>query len=612
MANNPYVNKVVSDSQTLIDLTSDTVAPADVRAGVTFHDMSGAACVGTASGGSEPMPLRVYVSDSSDDVAQYTMTPVAIVNVDDELVPSRTTLTFSTPDIYSVGVSSIQCSNTWCIAEVINATDGTSSMNLDLNNYDISSGSHGITEVTLVGYWIDAANSIVKCRYNIYLGGEENVVDVPGLIRSIALVSGTTYAVTYGGDNTVGTVNVTLTDGDDGSEEGFKSFTLGIGAATGVTQNQKMQTTFVQDDWGTGLSFKQHDMLYENADTRHYRNSQDANRAGVVTSSKISAVAGAINSKIGTSDYMTLDEMPAKIAGIKSFNWSQCSGVSFHGGKISGTPDLSGIDTSGFTDMSFMFYQCSGLTALDVSDFDTSNVTNMGVMFSSCSGLRTLDVTGFDTAKVTNMNGMFSLCSGLTSIDVTKFDTSKVTDMGSMFQGCSGLTSIDVSEFDTSEVLYMNAMFQGCTGATSIDVSKVDTSKVQNMTNMFYACSSLTSLDLSAFDTPCLTSMGYMFQQCTNLTSINMSNIVTNNVTSSYNIFNRCTNLVDIIWSQKSTLQKLPQNPSYMNITAQMKFYVPDALLNDYKAATNWSTISSQIYPISQLPAAVAALYGIE
>lgn len=51
MANNPYVNKVVSNSQTLIDLTSDTVAPASVLAGVTFHDMSGASCVGTASMG---------------------------------------------------------------------------------------------------------------------------------------------------------------------------------------------------------------------------------------------------------------------------------------------------------------------------------------------------------------------------------------------------------------------------------------------------------------------------------------------------------------------------------------------------------------------------------
>lgn len=616
MATNPYFNKIIKNNQTIIDLTADTVSPSSVMQGVTFHDASGAAQVGTASGGGEQIPLRLYLEDVSSNVAQYTMSPVAIVNVDDELVPVDTPITFSTPDIYSVGVSSIQCGNTWCMAEVINGvyiSGESASISLNLDNWDISEGSHGITEVALVGYWIDATNNVVKCRYKMYLGGEENDVDVPGLIRSISLVSGTTYAVTYGSDSTVGTVNITLTDGDDGSAEGFKSFTLGIGAATGVTQDKRMQKATCQDDWGTGLSFKQYEKLYDNAEDRRYRNSQDSQEDDIVDSSKISAVAGAINSKRGTSEYMTLDEMPAKIAGIKSFDWSQCAGISFYGGKVSGAPDLSGIDTSGFTDMSYMFNGCSGLTSLDVSTFDTSNVTSMIAMFSHCAQLTTLDVTGFDTAKVTSMSGMFDNCFRLTSLDLSKFDTSNVYDMSSMFLSCSGLTSLDLSKFNTSKVTYMNAMFNGCSGLTSIDVSKFDTSKVQNMQNMFYGCSGLTSLDLSAFDTPSLTNMGAMFRQCTNLTSLNMSNIVTNNIASgAYNMFTSCTNLTDIIWSQKSTLQKLPITPSYMSITSTMKFYVPDDLLNDYKAATNWSTIASQIYPISQLPAAVATLYGIE
>lgn len=51
MATNPYFNKVVKNNQTIIDLTSDTVTPASVLAGVTFHDASGAAQVGTASAG---------------------------------------------------------------------------------------------------------------------------------------------------------------------------------------------------------------------------------------------------------------------------------------------------------------------------------------------------------------------------------------------------------------------------------------------------------------------------------------------------------------------------------------------------------------------------------
>ena len=42
MADNPNVNKVEYDGQTLIDLTSDTATPSDVLSGVTFHDRSGA------------------------------------------------------------------------------------------------------------------------------------------------------------------------------------------------------------------------------------------------------------------------------------------------------------------------------------------------------------------------------------------------------------------------------------------------------------------------------------------------------------------------------------------------------------------------------------------
>lgn len=42
-----YVNKVVFGNDTLIDLTADTVTPADITSGVTAHDKSGAPITGT-------------------------------------------------------------------------------------------------------------------------------------------------------------------------------------------------------------------------------------------------------------------------------------------------------------------------------------------------------------------------------------------------------------------------------------------------------------------------------------------------------------------------------------------------------------------------------------
>ena len=49
MANNQYVNKVVYDGDTLIDLTSDTAAAADVLSGKYFHLASGQRTQGTCT-----------------------------------------------------------------------------------------------------------------------------------------------------------------------------------------------------------------------------------------------------------------------------------------------------------------------------------------------------------------------------------------------------------------------------------------------------------------------------------------------------------------------------------------------------------------------------------
>lgn len=53
MADNPYVNKVVYDGDTLIDLTSDTVTADTLAQGVTAHNAAGALITGTMSATSD-------------------------------------------------------------------------------------------------------------------------------------------------------------------------------------------------------------------------------------------------------------------------------------------------------------------------------------------------------------------------------------------------------------------------------------------------------------------------------------------------------------------------------------------------------------------------------
>lgn len=59
MASNPYISKVVYGGNTLIDLTSDTVAAAYLLSGYTAHDKSGAQITGSCS----------YDADTSDATA---------------------------------------------------------------------------------------------------------------------------------------------------------------------------------------------------------------------------------------------------------------------------------------------------------------------------------------------------------------------------------------------------------------------------------------------------------------------------------------------------------------------------------------------------------------
>ena len=104
--------------------------------------------------------------------------------------------------------------------------------------------------------------------------------------------------------------------------------------------------------------------------------------------------------------------------------------------------NLSKYDTSMVTNMSYMFYDSSGLTSLDLSNLDTSNVTDMESMFGNCTSLTSLDLSNFDTANVTIMASMFDYCTSLTSLDLSNFDTSKVTSMSRFFFKCTKLTHI--------------------------------------------------------------------------------------------------------------------------------------------------------------------------
>ena len=236
----------------------------------------------------------------------------------------------------------------------------------------------------------------------------------------------------------------------------------------------------------------------------------------------------------------------------------------FAGLSVAESMDLSGLDTSGVTDMSRMFFGCTLLRAVDLSSFDTSSVANMSSMFDGCESLGALDLSSFDTSKVENMSQMFQNCSSLASLDLSSFDTSSVAGsdgtyyydgMWGMFQGCSSLTSLDLSSFNTLKVHSMRYMFSDCKRLKSVNLSSFDTKNVACFDSMFGDCSALERLDLSNFNTSRAvgSALSGMFWGCSSLKLLDVSSFDTSRITDFSSMFSGCNSLESLDLSSFDT-----------------------------------------------------------
>ena len=219
-------------------------------------------------------------------------------------------------------------------------------------------------------------------------------------------------------------------------------------------------------------------------------------------------------------------------------------------------------------DCSYMFYNCSKLTNIDLSFFDSKDVTNMSNMFFGCSNLTNIDLTSFDTKNVTDMSYMFFYCSKLTNLDLSSFDTKNVTDMSEMFYNCFNLKNINLSSFDTKNVTEMSEMFYNCSNLKNINLSSFDTKNVTDTSFMFSNCSNLNFVKINNFSYKIIkelsfnTNITYQFENniskdnngiknnlnhfnnnmnnniinnSMNNTDINMKNNLINNICNNYN-----------------------------------------------------------------------------
>ena len=205
----------------------------------------------------------------------------------------------------------------------------------------------------------------------------------------------------------------------------------------------------------------------------------------------------------------------------------------------------------------YAFYLCSNLTSITIP----ASVENIGDQaFVDCSNLATMTVDGENTVY-DSRNGCNAIIEKSTNTLIAGCKStsipSTVTSIGNnAFHGCSGLTSIEIPATVTSIGDYAFAS----TGLTSIEIPATVTSIGELA---FYGCSGLTSIEIPA-----------------SVTSINN------------NAFQNCSNLATVtVYAPDCTLG----GSAFSGCNKLTNIYVFSNLVDNYKAAENWSAYANKI-----------------
>ena len=289
----------------------------------------------------------------------------------------------------------------------------------------------------------------------------------------------------------------------------------------------------------------------------------------LVTGSKLTAIADAIRTVCDTDSTYTLDEMPNAIikgggGGGSSFDWSKVVALQhMFDGSAESTIDISGMDGFSSYDMRYMFHGCvattiTGLSALNARAFGSYHIT-AAHMFENSRATQ-IDFTG------ATWNDSLAAWGGIS------FENA--------FNNIPLLQSITLPNItNAGNFLYLNYFVSSCPYLTSLDFSTI--------TNTNSSCTAL---------------MQAMCYDCTRLNHVILPSVDAyswSNYASSAP-FNGCTQLRYILvpTSPHNALITLPNGYLFGDSGVNpksVKLVVPDDLVADYKAATNWSLFADYI-----------------
>ena len=186
-------------------------------------------------------------------------------------------------------------------------------------------------------------------------------------------------------------------------------------------------------------------------------------------------------------------------------------------------------------------------------------------------------------------SGAFRGCTALTSVELP----AAISIGSNAFQDCTALTSVELP----AAISIGSNSFQGCTGLTSVELPAATSVGSSD----FQGCTGLTSADL-----PCLRTVGWtMFQGCSSLKVVDFGTDSIGPASLGSNCFQQCTALDTMILRRATSVVPMGALTTFTGTPIANGggyIYVPRALVEKYKVATNWSVYADQFRAIEDYP----------
>ena len=332
---------------------------------------------------------------------------------------------------------------------------------------------------------------------------------------------------------------------------------------------------------------------------------------------------------------LTTLTLPTTVTSIEEYSFQSCTNLT----TVTG---LSNVTTTG----TGAFNGCSNLTSVDL----TTSGTFAPNLFESCVNLTTIGSWVNNTVTITPNSSQFRTFYNCQKLEFPEeltvefqSDTSRGRDVGAnCFNNCKKLKKVILSGTNlnlgidifrssgltqiqgTENIKYIgNNIFYGTNISGTLNLincigpgSRADGSQRPDFHCLLGNVSGITKVILGDWDTSFKKSEWNLqgeyrsfFDNCSGLTTVDFKsmydfpNIRRTNLIES-GLFYRCPNMTTFIIRQESVVPLQIDDIVHSNDIGgpNVTLYVPDSVVNDYKTATGWSNIASQIKGLSELP----------